>query len=78
MLHSDDAKYLQINVRINPAERAMIERLQSAIRPRVSTSRLLIYLAEEEARRRGIIEDQDDGTWLISESVSHQRQARTE
>lgn len=70
MLHSDAPKTGQINIRINPAERRMIEMLQSAIRPRVSSSRLLIYLCEEEARRRGFIQDEEDGTWTISEAVS--------
>lgn len=70
MLHSDEPKYLQINVRINPAEKQMLEQLQRGIRPRVSLSRLLIYFCEEEARRKGIIQDEEDGTWSIAEAVS--------
>lgn len=70
MLHSDEPRTLQLNIRLNPAEKLMIERLQSSIRPRVSASRLLIYLCEEEARKRDLIEDEGDGTWTISEEVS--------
>lgn len=70
MLHSDEPKRLQINVRVNEAEKAMLERLQRDIRPRVSISRLLVYICEEEARRRGFIQDKGDGTWTIAEAVS--------
>ena len=74
MLYSSDPKYDQLNIRINPAEKLMIERLQAVIRPRVSASRLLLFLCEEEAQRRGIISVGDDGTWSISEAVSPKRQ----
>ena len=66
MLRSDEPKTFQLNVRINSAEKKMLERLQSAIRPRVSVSRLLIYLAEERAEKEEIIQYSDDGTWTIS------------
>ena len=70
MLHSDAPKYLQINIRINPAEKQMLDQLQRGIRPRVSLSRLLVFYCEEEARRQGIIHDEEDGTWTIAEAVA--------
>lgn len=66
MLRSDEQRTYQLNMRINSAERKMIERLQSSIRPRVSVSRLLIYLAEERAEKEGIIQFTDEGYWTIS------------
>lgn len=67
MLRSDDNKTLQVNVRLSPAEKRLIELLQGQIRPRVSASRLLIYLCEEKGRELGLIEDNADGTWTIAE-----------
>ena len=54
-----------INVRCNDAERAMIDAIRNSIRPRVSASRLIIFLCEEKAREMNIIEDNDNGSWSI-------------
>ena len=67
MLSSGDTKNTQINVRMNAAEREMVERVRNSIRPRVSASRLLVYLCEEKAREMGIIHDAPDGKWTIDE-----------
>ena len=67
MLTSAERKTSQINVRVNSAEREMIEQLRNHIRPRVSASRLLVYLCEEKAREMGIIRDLPDGNWTIGE-----------
>ena len=67
MLSSTEPKKSQINVRMNEAEREMVERVRNHIRPRVSASRLLVYLCEEKAREFGVIHDQPDGSWTIDE-----------
>lgn len=67
MYSSDEPKTLQLNIRINEAEREMIEQVRNGIRPRVSASKLLIYLCEERAREMGIITDNGRGVWTISE-----------
>ena len=67
MLSSAEPKTTQINVRMNPAEKEMIEKVRNHIRPRVSASRLLVYLCEEKAREFGIIHDTPDGNWTIGE-----------
>ena len=67
MLSSKEPKTTQINVRMNPAEKEMVEQVRNHIRPRVSASRLLVYLCEEKAREFGIITDTADGHWTIGE-----------
>jgi len=64
-LTNNEPKNSAINLRCNDAERAMITALQNIIRPRVSASKLVIYLCEEKARQEGIIHDNSDGTWYI-------------
>lgn len=64
-LTNNEPKNSAINIRCNDAERAMIEAIRATVRPRVSASKLLIYLCEEKARKEGIITDNDDGTWSI-------------
>ena len=64
-LTNNEPKNSAINVRCNEAEKAMIAALQNTIRPRVSASKLLIYLCEEKARENGIIHDNNNGTWYI-------------
>ena len=64
-LLNTEPKNSAINIRCNDAERAMIDALRSATRPRVSSSKLLIYLCEEQARQKGIITENKDGTWYI-------------
>ena len=64
-LTNNEPKNSAINLRCNDAERAMITALQNTIRPRVSASKLVIYLCEEKAREQGIIHDKSDGTWYI-------------
>ena len=67
MLSSGEQKNMQINVRVNRAEKEMIERVRNSIRPRVSASRLLVYLCEEKAREFDLIKDTPDGNWTIGE-----------
>ena len=67
MYLSDEPKTLQLNIRINKAEHEMIEQVRNNIRPRVSASKLLIYLCEERAREMGLITDNGRGVWSISE-----------
>lgn len=70
MLYSDEPKNTQINVRCNAAEREMIEQVRNCIRPRVSASKLLLFLCEEYARQNGIIHDTGNGRWEIEEPIS--------
>ena len=67
MLHSDETRTLQISLRLNAAEKKMIEEVNKTIRPRISVNKMLIYLCEERARELGIIQDDGEGNWLISE-----------
>ena len=64
-LFNNEPKNNALNVRCNEAERAMIDAIRNNIRPRVSASRLLIFLCEEKAREMDIIKDNGDGTWYI-------------
>ena len=64
-LTNNEPKNSAINLRCNDAERAMITAVQNIVRPRVSASRLLIYLCEEKARENNLIEYNKDGTWSI-------------
>ena len=65
-LRNNEPKNSAFNIRCNDAEREMIDRLRNTVRPRVSASRLLIYLCEEKARELGIIKDDEKtGTWTI-------------
>lgn len=64
-LTNNEPKNSAINIRCNDAERAMVEAIRSTVRPRVSASKLLLYLCEEKAREEGIIKDNPDGTWSI-------------
>ena len=64
-LSSSAPKNAAINVRCNEAERAMIEAVRNTIRPRVSASRLLLFLCEEKARAMGVIKDEKNGEWTI-------------
>lgn len=75
MLHSDDPRHMQINIRLNAAEKQMLDQLQKTSRPRVTLSKMILFYCEEEARRKGIIHDEEDGTWSIAEAVSRQSQA---
>ena len=68
ILTNNEPKNSAINIRCNDAERAMIEAIQNSIRPRVSASRLLIFLCEEKARELGVIKDNKNGTWSIEVS----------
>ena len=65
ILTNNEPKNSAINIRCNDAERAMIEAIRNSIRPRVSASRLVIYLCEEKARKEGFIKDNADGSWSI-------------
>ena len=65
ILTNNEPKNSAINIRCNDAERAMIDAIRNTVRPRVSASRLLIYMCEERARELGIIKDNNDGTWSI-------------
>ena len=64
-LLSTEPKNSAINVRCNDAERAMIDMLCGTIRPRLSASRLILYLCEEKAKQEGIIVENKNGTWSI-------------
>lgn len=64
-LLSTEPKNSAINIRCNDAERAMIEAICGITRPRVSASRMLLYLCEEKAREAGIIKELKNGTWYI-------------
>lgn len=64
-LVNTEPKNNAINIRCNDAERAMIEAIRGMTRPRVSASRLLIYLCEEKAREANIITENKDGSWSI-------------
>ena len=64
-LTNNEPKNSAINIRCNDAEKAMVEAVRCSIRPRVSASRMLLFLCEEKARKDGIIADNDDGTWTI-------------
>lgn len=64
-LTNNEPKNSAINIRCNDAERAMIEAVRNSIRPRVSSSKLLIYLCEEIARKEGFITYNPDGSWSI-------------
>ena len=65
VLTNNEPKNSAINIRCNDAERAMIDAIRNTVRPRVSSSRLLIYLCEERARELGVIRDNANGTWSI-------------
>lgn len=64
-LLNTEPKNSAINIRCNDAERAMIDAIRGMTRPRVSASRLLIFLCEEKAREEGIIKENKDGSWSI-------------
>lgn len=64
-LTNNEPKNSAINIRCNDAERAMIDAVRNSIRPRVSASRLLVYLCEERARKMDLIKDNPNGTWSI-------------
>ena len=64
-LVNNEPKNAAINIRCNDAERAMVDAIRNSIRPRVSASRLMLYLCEEKAREQGIIHDNPNGTWYI-------------
>lgn len=64
-LLSTEAKNSAINIRCNDAERAMIDAVRGMTRPRVSASKLLLYLCEEKAREEGIIKDLKNGAWYV-------------
>ena len=64
-LFNTEPKNSAINIRCNDAERAMIDAIRGMTRPRVSASRLLIYLCEEKAREANIITENKDGSWYI-------------
>lgn len=65
VLTNNEPKNSAINIRCNDAERAMIDAIRNTVRPRVSASRLLIYLCEEKARELCVIKDNMNGTWSI-------------
>ena len=65
MYSSDEPKTMQLNIRMNKAEHEMIEQVRNNIRPRVSASKLLLYLCEEKAREMNIITDNGHGVWSI-------------
>ena len=64
-LTNNQPKNSAINIRCNDAERAMVEAVRMSVRPRVSASKLLLFLCEEKARKDGLITDNADGTWSI-------------
>ena len=64
-LYNNEPKNSAINVRCNDAERAMMDAVLATFRPRISASRMIVYLCEEKARKLGIIEDLPNGTWSI-------------
>ena len=78
-LINNEPKNNAINVRCNDAERAMIDAIRNTIRPRISASKLLIFLCEEKARELNIIQDMKNGFWSIdvnaSEESSHDDQS---
>ncbi len=64
---STEPRNFQINLRVNNADKAMLEAIRNSIRPRITTSRILLYLAEERAREMGILDIRKDGTWTIDD-----------
>ena len=77
-LTNNEPKNSAINIRCNDAERAMIEKIRYGVRPRVSASKLLLYLCEEKARSIGLIHDNPDGSWYIDVEESTPSENLTE
>ena len=64
-IYNTEPKNNAINIRCNDAEKAMIDALCATIRPRVSASKLMLFLTEEKAQELGIIKMEKNGTWSI-------------
>lgn len=64
-LYNNEPKNSAINIRCNDAERAMIDAICGTMRPRISASKLVLYLCEEKAREEGLIDEEKNGLWSI-------------
>ena len=64
-LYNNEPKNSALNIRCNDAEKAMIDALCCTMRPKVSASKLLLYLCEEKAIEMGIISEEKNGIWSI-------------
>ena len=64
-LYNNEPKNSAMNVRCNDAERAMIEALCNTMRPKISASKMILFICEQKAEELGIIQIGKNGTWSI-------------